>query len=88
MLVKPEGTGNEILDRLCGHAQAVRAEVIAEEIKPPLDPPDESLVGMLVQGERAERLVYRFDRFPELPARRPSLPRPAAADEFDALSGG
>ena len=49
LLVKPEGTGNEILDRLCGHAQAVRAEVIAEEIKPPLDPPDEGLVGMLFQ---------------------------------------
>ena len=29
-LIKPGGPCDEILDRLCGHAQAVRAEVIAE----------------------------------------------------------
>ena len=67
MLVKPEGTGNEILDRLCGHAQAVRAEVIAEEIKSPLDPADKGLLRVLFQVERAEHLIHRLDRFPELP---------------------
>ena len=44
VLIKPDGTGGELLDGLCGQGKTFRAEPIAEEIEAALDAPDEGLV--------------------------------------------
>ncbi len=53
LLVKLEGTCNE--PGLLGDREPCRAEVIAQKVKPALDPTDEGLVGMLFETQHAER---------------------------------
>ena len=47
LLVKPDRTGDRILDGILGHGQPLRAEVITQEIETPLDPADAGLVRAL-----------------------------------------
>jgi hypothetical protein len=44
LLVKPGCTFDEFLDRGLGQPQSCAAEMIADEVKAPLDPADEGLV--------------------------------------------
>ncbi len=52
LLVKLEGTCNE--PGLLGDREPCRAEVIAQKVKPALDPTDEGLVGMLFETQHPE----------------------------------
>ncbi len=44
LLVKPDRTLDEVPDRRLDDREPVRAEMIAQEVEAPLDPPDEGLV--------------------------------------------
>jgi hypothetical protein len=70
VLVKPGDTYGEPSQGLLGDREAVRRDVIPEEVKATLDPPDERLVGMGGKPEGGERLVDLPDRRPQPPARR------------------
>jgi len=58
LLIKPEGTYGEVLQRGPCHGQLGPAEVIAQEIKAPFDSTDEGLLGMFLQP-REDRTWFR-----------------------------
>jgi hypothetical protein len=67
LLVKPGCTFDEFLDRGLGQPQPCTAEMIADEVKAPLDPADEGLVGMFLQAQRTEDFIYRRYCMAQLP---------------------
>ena len=72
LLVKPRCFLHEVRNRLPGHRQPRRAEMIAQEVESPLDPPDEGLIRVLLQTQGVKHLVQRL--YPSL--NRPRNTRP------------
>jgi len=69
VLIKPGGACHKPLHRRSRDGDSLRAELVAQNVKPLLDPPDERLVRGLLQPQRSSRLIHFPHRLPQRPAR-------------------
>ncbi len=59
LLVKPDRTGDEILDGLLCERKLSGAEAVAEEVEAPLDAADEGLVRVFFEERRESAYGYK-----------------------------